>query len=327
MGRSVHGGTENINRVAEINSQQLNEALTRLCDAGELPLSQLPLSAEQLTQLGFTVSSSTAGLPGQLELLDAELIRNSLSSAAQRWLAALDVRKVAGSTNSDLLARAHSDVIDGHIRLAELQTAGRGRRGRAWLSPFGQNLALSVGALMPLEPAQLGGLSLAVGLAVHDALTQASAHDVQLKWPNDVLLGRAKLAGILIELAAHERGTQVVVGIGINVALTRDTQGGIDQAAADLSGTAEPVSRNLLAAGIISNVLDYLCGFAATGFQPMVRSFNEHHAYHGKPCRLLLGNDVVSGIVQGVSDHGELLLASEGKTLSYASGEVSLRSD
>ena len=90
---------------------------------------------------------------------------------------------------------------------------------------------------------------------------------------------------------------------------------------------SRPVSRNLLAAGIISNVLDYLRGFAATGFQPMVRSFNEHHAYHGKPCRLLLGNDVVSGIVQGVSDHGELLLASEGKTLSYTSGEVSLRSD
>lgn len=311
--------------VQEDDAQHLNDALSRLCEAGELPLAQLPLSAQQLRQLGFAVTSSAAAVPRHLELLDPQQIRSSLSSAAQGWLTELDVRKVAGSTNSDLLAQAHSGLIDGCIRLAELQTAGRGRRGRQWRSPFAQNLALSIGVLMPREPAQLGGLSLAVGLAVLDALSGAGVRDIGLKWPNDVLMGSAKLAGILIELAAHEQGTQVVVGIGVNVALTREAQEGIDQEASDLSGTLAPVSRNHLAAAVISNVLDYLRGFAGSGFQPMVQSFNEHHAYHGRPCQLLLGSETVSGIVSGVSSYGELLLDNGSEIVSYASGEVSLR--
>lgn len=309
----------------EVDPQQLNQVLTQLCEAGELPLSHLPLPVEQLTRMGFSVTESAAQLPPQLELLDSERIRAALNAGARSWLRDLDIRKVVGSTNSDLLAHAHSGSIDGCVRLAELQTAGRGRRGRQWLSPFGQNLALSIGALVPLEPSRLGGLSLAIGLAVHDALTGAGALDVRLKWPNDVLIGSAKLAGILVELAAHAQGTQVIVGIGVNVALTREAQGGIDQAVADLSAISAPVSRNTLAAELINNVLDYLQGFGSSGFQPMMASFNDHHAYHGQPCRLLLGSEVISGVVHGVSEQGELLLETNGRIVSYASGEVSLR--
>jgi BirA family biotin operon repressor/biotin-[acetyl-CoA-carboxylase] ligase len=314
-------------RVSEVDSQHLNDLLTQLCEVGELPVSRLPLSAEALTQLGFQVDSAVVALPDELELLQPGEIRNLLNARAKAWLTDLDVRKVAGSTNSDLLALAHAGSVDGCIRMAELQTAGRGRRGRQWLSPFGQNLALSMGVLLPLAPAQLGGLSLAVGLAVHDALTQMGARDVQLKWPNDVLIGQAKLAGILVELAVHEQGTQVVVGIGVNVALTQEAQQGIDQATADLSGSSAQVSRNRLSAEIINSVLDYLRGFAVSGFQPMVTSFNDHHAYHGQTCRLLMGSEVVTGVVKGVSDQGELLLESDGELIRYASGEVSLRPD
>src|SRR5690606_6260917 len=108
--------------------------------------------------------------------------------------------------------------VDGHVCLAELQIAGRGRRGRDWFSPFGANLALTIGKRIDRPAAALGGASLVVGLAVLDALEQLGVPELALKWPNDVLLRGAKLGGILIELSARPQ-TELVVGIGLNVAL------------------------------------------------------------------------------------------------------------
>ena len=309
-----------------IDSQRLNLELERLCETGELPLAEMTIPAADLRALGFIVSSDTAALPGGLDLLDREQISAGLTSAADRWVQDLNVRKVTGSTNTELLSLAQRESIDGHIRLAELQSAGRGRRGRSWLSPIGQNLAISIGALIELEPARLGGLSLAVGLAAHDALSAVGAVDVRLKWPNDVLLGKAKLAGILVELAQHSSGTQVVVGIGVNVSLNEDVVHGIDQPVADLSTLKPRVSRNDLAARLISSVHDYLQGFIASGFPPMASLFNQHHAFHEQTCRLLLGEKEVTGTVVGVSDNGELMLRHDDRVHTYASGEVSLRS-
>lgn len=304
----------------------LNEELNKLCEAGELPLEQLKSSPELLAQLGFTISDGIACVPAQLELLNAERIRSNLSEASARWLRGLGVSMVTGSTNTELLDQARNDAIDGIVSIAELQTAGRGRRGRQWFSPIGQNLALSLGALIPLEPAKLGGLSLAVGLAVQDVLQIAGARPVTLKWPNDVLLGGAKIAGILVELAVHPEGTQIVIGVGINVRIPAATLQDIDQPAADLSQLEPPVSRNLLAARLISSLHDYIRGFQADGFAPMRELFDAHHEFHQRSCRILLGSQESHGRVVGVTDQGALILDRDGIQTVYNSGEVSLRS-
>jgi BirA family biotin operon repressor/biotin-[acetyl-CoA-carboxylase] ligase len=305
----------------------LNEEVARLCEAGELPLEQVKLSSQTLAELGFSVGGATVAVPHDLELLNADLINSALSESAKRWLRRLTVVKVTGSTNSQLLDEARVGEIDGVVSIAEVQTAGRGRRGRHWLSPIGQNLALSLGALIPLEPAKLSGLSLAIGLAVHDVLLAVGADSVSLKWPNDVLLSGSKIAGILVELAVHPRGTQVVVGVGINVRIPPATILNIEQPIADLASLTPAVSRNFLAATLISSLLDYLRGFETTGFAPMRELFNANHAFHQRRCRVLLGEREVHGVVAGVTDKGELILETDGVQSAYSSGEVSLRRD
>ncbi len=149
-----------------------------------------------------------------MELLQADLIRSRLSPGTRAWLKELVVDQEIASTNAALANRAAHENIDGVVCLAERQTAGRGRRGREWLSPFGRNIALSVGIAIDRPATRLGGLSLAIGLATIDGITRVTHCELALKWPNDVLLDGRKLAGIL---AQRSPSGPVVVGIGLNV--------------------------------------------------------------------------------------------------------------
>jgi len=211
------------------------------------------------------------------------------------------------------------------VRLAELQVQGRGRRGRSWASPYASNLALSVGARLPQSPDQLGGFSLCIGLAVADRLQTLEAPDVSLKWPNDVLVGGRKVAGILVELHRAGAASEVVVGVGINFRLPEAVRAGIEQPVTDLEEAGLHLSRNQLAAGLISSLVDYIEVFAADGFPPMTGAFDALHRYHRQTCTVLLGNETVTGKVAGVSNQGELLLEIDGRIRRFSAGEVSLR--
>ena len=153
---------------------------------------------------------------------------------------------------------------------------------------------------------------------------------MELKWPNDVLIEGRKVCGILVELHAGGRFTEAVIGVGVNVRLPAEARAAIDQPVADLvelSGrSARAISRNRLAAGLLSSMVTFIEGFSRRGFAPMVQSFDAKHRYHGKPCAVLLGGDTVSGKVRGVTEQGELLLEVEGELQRFNSGEVSLRS-
>ena len=310
---------------SQIDDQTLVRELEHLCRAGELLRRDVRIPDDLLARLGFVIGPDRVGLPAEFEPLEADRILAGVSEQARDWLKQINVLAVAGSTNSLLLEQARTASIDGVVTTAELQIAGRGRRGRHWLSPIGQNLAISIGALLPASPAEMGGFSLCAGLAVMDALNWVGAQSVALKWPNDVLLSGKKIAGILVELSAHGAGTQAVVGVGINVRMPEATLLDIEQPVADLSGVNPAVSRNLLAAKLVSSLFDYLRGFSENGFESMRASFDAHHAYHGQPCRLLLAGDEIHGIVRGVTGTGELLLESAGVIGAYSSGEVSLR--
>ena len=285
-------------------------------------------SLGELEALGVHVRDK-ALLPADVELLSAETIREALNAATADWLRELAVYAHIGSTNTALLGRADTDGVTGRVVTAEVQTAGRGRRGRAWLSPFGRNLAVSIGVAIDRPPAELGALSLVVGLAVRDALLGYGLREIALKWPNDVLMQGRKLAGILIELAQPTRPATVVIGIGVNVGCREAVSDRVEQAVADVTEQVEP-SRNRLLGALVNHVVAACQRFSAEGFVPFRTRWDAAHHYRGRMVTLTLPaasspGDTVSGTVLGVAKNGALRIASVTGVQEYIAGEVSLR--
>jgi BirA family transcriptional regulator, biotin operon repressor / biotin---[acetyl-CoA-carboxylase] ligase len=174
--------------------------------------------------------------------------------------------------------------------------------------------------------AELGGASLVAGLAVVDALEKLGVPGLALKWPNDVLLGGAKLGGILIEMTTTASvGVQLVVGIGLNVALPDGVRANLPQGVADLRSAGGAFSRNVVAGGVVSSVVQFLGHFGDRGFDPFMKAFDARHRFHGQPVALQHGDETSVGRVMGVSGRGGLLLEMADGTREFHGGEVSLR--
>jgi len=307
--------------------RQLAELFETLVLTGSMPREHWPLADTELKELGLEVSRHRVLLPQGIELLQAEAVMDALDSSGRDWLNELHLHRVIGSTNSELRELALTGPVHGLASLAELQVAGRGRHGRQWFSPFAANLALTVGFSSSRPAQRLGGLSLAVGLAVLDAIASFGDLPLTLKWPNDLLLGDAKLGGILVELVPGAAGLQLVVGIGLNLGLAEAQRRRIDQPTASLYSALSPSPgfRNRLAGRLISSVAYFVRQFDEGGFAPMRAAFDQHHFYQGRSAQVLHGNDRRLGVVRGVTDQGELLLETGGELLAFAAGEVSLR--
>lgn len=285
---------------------------------------------DQLKALGVHVGDQ-AVLPADVDLLSAKTIREALTPATTDWLRELAVHAHIGSTNTALLDRTDTDGVTGRVVTAEVQTAGRGRRGRAWLSPFGRNLAVSIGVAIDRSPAELGALSLVVGLAVRDALLEYGLQQIDLKWPNDVLMQGRKLAGILIELAQPDRPAQLVIGIGVNVGCREAISGQVEQAVADVTEQVERPSRNRLLGALVNHVVAVCQRFSTEGFVPFRTRWEAAHHYHGRAVTLTLPGsspgDAVSGTVLGVARNGALRIAGVSGVREFIAGEVSLRAE
>ncbi len=297
---------------------------------GPLALSEQALSEQDLLGLGLVVSDRQVSLPGAVELLDAAAIQQALTEPAKAWLQQLHLFPAIGSTNTWMMeALAQQSLpqpgLAGLVALAECQLAGRGRRGRAWRSPLGSNLALSMGFSLSLPVAELGGLSLVVGMAAVDALDPDGRLGLQLKWPNDVLLEGRKLAGILVEVAHRKGVSEVCVGIGVNWQIPAEVRQLIDQPVAQVSEFAPGLGRNAGAGLLISRLVEFVQAFAKRGFGVMRPHYDNIHAYQGLSCRVIGPQSAIDGTVLGVSDGGELRLqTAEGEQI-FSSGEVSLR--
>lgn len=311
---------------ADIHSpEQLARILAPLLSRGQVKVEELAFDVEQLRVLGFHVNDGVALIPATTERLDHNKIVQALSERCRNWLVRLDTHEIVGSTSTMLSELVGSRSIDGLVKMAELQVQGRGRRGRAWMSPYGNNLAISLGARVPQKPDQLGGFSLCIGLAVVDYLRSCGVTGLELKWPNDVLIDGHKIAGILIELHSRQEGTEIVVGVGVNLKLPPEARAVIDQPVTDLQETGVAVSRNLLAGGLISSLVDFVHGFSEQGFAPMCDLFNRLHRFEGRECRMIYGSESIVGVVRGVTDGGELRLSVAGEIRTFSAGEVSLR--
>lgn len=277
----------------------------------------------------FSLTRRGYRLAEPIELLNLDTLRDSLGAAAKRL--DLDVVESIASTNTELMARAAAGAPSGSCVAAEMQTAGRGRRGRVWRSAFASSLTFSLLWRFDRGAAHLGGLSLVVGLAVIRALRELGvSKDVALKWPNDILAGHRKLAGVLIESQGDMLGpTAVVIGAGINVRLPDALKEAIDQAVTDVDAVAgKTVSRNLLLAAVLRQLVAALDEFQRAGFAAFKEEWISFHAFHGKPVRVLHADgSAMESVVSGVSADGSLLVQQNGRELALSSGEVSLRGE
>lgn len=328
--------------------EEVPNALFRLL--GQDPASPLPDLAERLSVSPAVIADLLArwqieGLPlagaghdsprlaPGFERLDAERIRAELDPQTRAWHRRLDCHAEVTSTNQVLLDRAREQAIDGHLCLAEHQRAGRGRRGRPWSMPWGAGLCLSLGFRldpMSMPPACLG---IAAGIGAVRAIRRTGLAAAGLKWPNDILFHDRKLGGILVETRVAPSGFGIaVVGIGINVAWPPflstfgDPPGDPGQPHTDIrTALGRGVSRNALAAGVISEVSHALHALEDHGFETLRAEWAAYDLVVGKPVRVLSSEGVVTGEARRLDPSGALIVAV-GRTLwRFHSGEVSLR--
>jgi len=275
---------------------------------------QLGLDIHKVRGKGYRLADS-------LNLLDAEEI---VPQGSAPW--SVQVFEVIDSTNAEALRLLQADKPAPFLVLAEQQTAGRGRRGRQWVSPLAQNLYMSLVVRIGGGARQLEGLSLVVGLSVLSALRAMGLREAGLKWPNDVLVGRKKVAGILLELVGDPADVcHVVIGIGINVNM-REMAEGIDQPWTSVRlELGHAIDRNCLARSLGEHLRDDLARHEKGGFAAFRAEWEGAHLWQGRTVELASGVQVVRGEVLGISETGALRLLVDGSERHYSGGELSLR--
>ncbi|MEO8741620.1 MAG: bifunctional biotin--[acetyl-CoA-carboxylase] ligase/biotin operon repressor BirA [Lysobacteraceae bacterium] len=260
-----------------------------------------------------------------LDLLDAAQLRAALPSEVGMEIDALEVAWDIDSTNAELLRRTAS--IGVQVLLAERQSAGRGRRGRAWASPLAAHVYLSLQRRFDGGVAALSGLSIAIGVAAAETLHALGFDEVGLKWPNDLVAANRKLGGILIEFAGEDAGmVRVVIGIGINVRMPATAAQAIDQPWIDLQQLRTEIpSRNALAAALIAAQIRALDQFADAGLAPFLPRWRALDALRNHAIDVVAGTQREPGVALGIGDSGALRVRHADGEREYHSAEISVR--
>lgn len=294
------------------------EKLTALLSIND---EQLLSQIQQLQEQGLKIDTSFANvqLIPQTDLLSAVKLQAVFSKNKVIYQPIID------STNRFLLSNI-GKMNKGDICVTEYQSAGRGRRGRQWQSPFASQIIFSfIWQLEAKKP--IDGLSLVIGMAIRDALKAAGAKGVMLKWPNDILFKGRKLAGILIEIAHTEDGKiNLVVGVGINAAIPNENKE-IDQPWANLNEILPKIDRTFLLINIIQQIYLELALFEQQGItSEFQQRWLEADEFFGDQVNIITEKQTLSGIEQGIDSRGYLKLINEnGEMYYFNSGEVSLR--
>ncbi|MBI6909960.1 bifunctional biotin--[acetyl-CoA-carboxylase] ligase/biotin operon repressor BirA [Pseudomonas palleroniana] len=260
-------------------------------------------------------------LASPLAFLNAEEI--AANSGSTVW--PVYISDSVDSTNAEALRLVDAGSAAPFLVLAEQQTAGRGRRGRKWVSPYAQNLYYSLVLRIEGGLRQLEGLSLVVGLAVMQALREAGVQRAALKWPNDVLVEDKKIAGILLELVGDPADIcHVVLGIGINVNMQKAAD--VDQQWTSVQlETGSSVDRNHLVARLGLQLQGYLGRHKSLGFSALQEEWEQNHLWQGRAVSLIAGVNQIDGVVLGIDRQGALRLSVDGVEKTYSGGELSLR--
>ena len=270
----------------------------------------------RLGELGLEVDARSGQgyqLDSPLELLDADALRAALPEHC-----AIQVLDSTPSTNAWLATQTQAP----YLCLAEHQSAGRGRRGRNWASPFAQNLYLSLRYVLPRWPERLPALSLVLGVALAETLHELGV-PVQLKWPNDMYLEGRKCGGMLIEQTGEAAGPcTLIVGLGLNVAMR---QASIDQAWTSLALAGVPMSRQLLATRLSNCLLQELEQLDEARIKARLQNFARFDIFHQRAVWLDEAGQRCEGVAEGLDDWGRLRLRTAGGLRLISAGDLSLR--
>ena len=301
------------------------ERIARSLGRSRATVSEALKRAPELGLEIFSVRGRGYRLSEPIEFLDAARLDGALKGSGVR----VEVADEVDSTSTRLMEMAGRGVASGTCLAAEFQSAGRGRRGRSWVSSLGGSLTFSLLWRFERGAGHLAGLSLAVGAAVARALAANGVGRVQVKWPNDVVVDFRKIAGILVETTGDVQGPSVaVVGVGVNYRLGERTLERIDQAVTDVMHCAAAApSRNALLAALLAELAATLRRFEASGFASERDAWRSLHAYHGRPVRVLPAHEpAFDATVADVAPDGALVVTlADGRSLSLASAEISLR--
>jgi BirA family biotin operon repressor/biotin-[acetyl-CoA-carboxylase] ligase len=287
-------------------------------------LQVMGLDIFKVTGKGYSLNNH-AGLLNQTKI---QQHFNQLNSQLKSQSVNVEVHPLIDSTNSELMRRiqAKTALESGTVIVAEMQQAGRGRRGRVWQSPFGANLYYSYFWRLDDGLQAAMGVSIAVGLAVYDTIKALYDIELELKWPNDIYLNKQKLAGVLVELDGQPQGPcQLVLGIGINLQMPQSFSQHIDQAWTDLSQHTQQLDKNELVASLTYHLENRLDQYRKSGLQTMHEQWNSLNAFAGECVELNTGHRSWRGICEGIDPQGGIRIRQDGEVKSYYGGEISLR--
>lgn len=305
---------------------QSGEALARHFGVTRATVWNALRDAESLGVKLFSVRGKGYRLPEPVQFLDRASVLDALAGHASRY--DLQIHDRLPSTNTHLMQQAATGAPHGTCVVAELQTQGRGRRGRAWQAGLGNSLTFSVLWRFGCGAGALSGLSLAVGVALMRALQEVGVTGAGLKWPNDILHAQRKLAGILIELQGDMEGpSAAVIGIGLNLRLPQAMREAIDQPVTDLlSITPDPVPAAHGLGVILRHLAEVLEQFERKGFESLQSEWTAQHAFDSQPVAMHMPDGRnIPGIARGIASDGALLVETEAGLQRFAAGEVSLR--
>lgn len=267
-----------------------------------------------------TVAGKGYQLDAPMNLLNADIVNQNIKGEPASVIPVID------STNQYLIQRI-SELKSGDVCIAEYQSAGRGRRGRQWISPFGRNLYLSMYWKLDQGPAAAIGLSLVVGVIMAEVLQKLGADGVKVKWPNDLYLNDKKLSGILVELTGKTGDVaHIVTGIGINIAMSKNQNEAINQQWINLEQVGIKIDRNELACEITNALREAFVQFEKQGLSVFIERWKRLDNFMDRRVKLIIGEKEIFGIAKGINEQGALLLEQNGKIISYIGGEISLRS-
>lgn len=309
------------------NSQPSTQLIRALAQGKSIPATDIPKEfLQEMATLGIEIhlEKNSYKFKNPPQLLYEQAIRSYIDKPASEYLTNLEIHWTIGSTNDYLANKMHKENCHGRVCLAEQQTSGKGRRGRTWVSPFGRNLYMSIGWLIPKKTKGISTLSLVVGIEIAELLRELGFKEVSLKWPNDLLLDSAKLGGILTEMVLSTDNHGMVIGIGINFELGIHQRSGIDQPVGCIPKD-RGIKRDLLTGKILNRLLPALNNFPDHGFSPYLERWEGLNLFQNQIVNIYRGDEAYNGIDRGIDKEGNLILESKGKLLKFNSGEVSLR--
>ena len=281
---------------------------------------------ERFSRLGveLVIEEDTIALPRPVDLLDAGQILHAVSRLPPE---AVHLRFAVDSTNTVLAKRLRAGATAPELCSAEIQQAGRGRHGRRWVSALGQSVVVSVSWRFTARTSVLGGLSLAVGAALAEALAADGFESVMLKWPNDLMVDDRKLAGILVE-ASHSGpdSAACVIGVGFNLHLAPMDGDRIDRPWTDFAQAfGRMPARSRLVSQAANAILDACEQYRDSGLAPFAARWGARDALRGRRVRVQLEGAAVQGWARGIDDDGALLIEHAAGIARCEAGEVTVR--